>query len=134
MGNLAGSNNLLIEGHPMSKYHPSKRQGCECEECQALCRREPGWFMPEEVPYAAAHQGMTEEAFREQFLQCHHTDEIDMWSPKQRPDGSCIFFKGGKCTIHSVKPFECRKVFGCESGRRHRRVRDEMVSLAKRFS
>lgn len=117
----------------MSRYHPSKRQGCDCGECQALCRREPGWFMPEEVPAAAAHEGLSEDEFWERCLQVHEMDGITMWSPRQRADRSCIFFKGGKCAIHSVKPFECRKVFGCEAERRHRRIREEMVKRVKTF-
>lgn len=118
----------------MSKYHPSKRQGCDCEKCQALCRSEPGWFMPDALPAVAEFLGVTLDELREKYLQTHHCDETMMFSPRQRLDKSCIFFKGGKCAIHSVKPFECRKVFGCEADRRHRRVREQMVQLVKTFS
>lgn len=117
----------------MSKYHPSKRQGCDCPKCRALCEREPGWFMPEEIPSAAEFCGLTEEAFRERYLESHERDGVTMGSPKRAIGGQCIFFKDGKCRIHSVKPFECRKVFGCEADRRHRRVRDQMVRMVKTF-
>lgn len=117
----------------MSKYHPSKRHGCDCDKCQALCRHEPGWFMPDEIAAAADHEHMSIAEFQEKCLQSHDCDGIVMFSPRQRPDQSCIFFKGGKCAIHSVKPFECQKVFGCEADRRHRRVREEMVKRVKTF-
>ncbi len=29
----------------------------------------------------------------------------------QKDDGSCIYLKGGKCSIHSKRPQSCRKFF-----------------------
>lgn len=131
---IAWGNSLLLEAH-MSKYHPSKRQGCDCAKCQALCKSEPGWFMPEEIPAAAALLNVSIEEFTAQYLQPHAVDDglITMYSPRQRVDKSCVFFKGGKCSIHEAKPFECRKVFGCEAERRHSKIRDEMVKRVKVF-
>jgi Fe-S-cluster containining protein len=89
--------------------------------------------MPDEIPAAAAHDHLSVAEFQERCLQMHDMDGVILYSPRQRADSSCIFFKGGKCAIHSVKPFECRKVFGCESGRRHQRVREQMVQMVKTF-
>lgn len=111
----------------------SKRHGCDCPQCRALCEHEPGWFMPDEVPAAAEFCAMPEAAFREQFLATHVVEDVTMWSPKRAKTGACIFLKDGKCRIHPVKPHECRKVFGCESDRRHRRVRDDMVKRVRTF-
>lgn len=111
----------------------SKRQGCDCHECRALCEHEPGWFMPEEVPAAAEFCGMPEADFREKYVAYHEMNGIRMVSPRRSKMGQCIFFKGGKCEIHPVKPFECRKVFGCEANRRHQRLREQMVKMVKTF-
>lgn len=89
--------------------------------------------MPEEVPAAAEFCGLSEADFREKYIAYHDMDGIQMASPRRALSGSCIFFKGGKCQIHPVKPFECRKVFGCEANRRHRKVREQMVKVIAAF-
>lgn len=103
----------------------SKRQGCSCAQCRECCTREPGWFVPDEIPVAAAYLGISERGFVERYCTEHVEDGIRALSPTtKRNSAECIFLNTkGLCDIHPVKPYECRKVFGCEGESRHRRLR-----------
>jgi Fe-S-cluster containining protein len=104
----------------------SKRRGCDCEKCRECCTREPGWFVPDEIPVAAKHLGLSEQEFVRQYCSEHVEDEVYSLSPKQKLGSSeCIFLdKMRLCSIHEVKPYECKKVYGCEGPRRHQKIRE----------
>ena len=103
-----------------------KRQGCTCESCRECCTREPGWFVPDEVSYAAAFMNLTEQDFVAYYCQEHFEDGVYAISPATKPrSAECIFLNAEHlCDIHPVKPYECRKVYGCEGESRHRRMRE----------
>jgi len=104
----------------------SKRDGCSCERCQECCRREPGWFVPDELKTAARYLGMSEGEFIARFCEEHVEDDVRAFSPARKPGkAECVFLNGdGLCEIHEVKPYECRKVYGCEGPSRHRGMRE----------
>ena len=81
--------------------------------------------MPEEIEYAARFMGLSKEAFIDQYCETHNFGNALPLSPKRKPNKKeCIFLEKGLCKIHDVKPFECKKVFGCEATRRHKRIRE----------
>ncbi|MBI4211508.1 MAG: YkgJ family cysteine cluster protein [Deltaproteobacteria bacterium] len=101
------------------------KEGCDCEKCRECCTREPGWFVPQEISIAATALGLSDKEYVATYCQEHEIDGVTALSPKQKPRSTaCVFFEKGKCTIHNVKPYECRKVYGCEADRRHRRTRE----------
>ncbi len=104
----------------------AQKEGCSCPECIDCCQRDPGWFLPDEIPIAAAFMNLAEAEFVEQFCQEHRDDNVIVLAPKQKPGTTeCIFLdRDGMCQIHAVKPHECRKVFGCGPEARHRRIRE----------
>jgi Fe-S-cluster containining protein len=104
----------------------SRRTGCHCEKCQECCRREPGWFVPGEIAFAAKYLHLSEQDFIARLCEEHFEDGIRAISPARKPGKlECIFLnKDGFCDIHPVKPYECCKVFGCQGLSRHRRLRD----------
>ncbi len=104
----------------------TKRHGCSCEKCRECCRRESGWFVPGEIAPAARFLGLDEKEFVSRFCEEHHEDGVLALSPVRKPGkGECVFLsREGDCTIHAVKPYECRKVYGCEGESRHRRIRE----------
>jgi Fe-S-cluster containining protein len=104
----------------------SKHEGCSCERCQECCRREPGWFAPSEIGLAARFEGLPETEFIAQFLAEQDAGGAVALSPARKPGSTeCVFLTPeGLCAIHPVKPYECRKVFGCEGPARHRRLRE----------
>lgn len=108
-----------------------KRDGCQCEACKECCSREPGWFVPGEIPVAAKFLEISEKEFLTRYTAKHPVEGGIALAPKQKASGACIFFVKGLCSIHNVKPFECRAVFGCDSPRRHTRIR---ARIAKEWS
>jgi Fe-S-cluster containining protein len=82
--------------------------------------------MPEEVKIAAQFMNLTEADFISRFCKEHVEDGVRAFSPACKPGKTeCIFINTkGLCDIHAVKPYECKKVFGCESSSRHRRIRE----------
>lgn len=82
--------------------------------------------MPGEAEKAAAFMGMTLRKFFKRFLgvnygkEQHETESTFILAPAittmkagqewpHYPLGQCVFFKNGRCSIHAVKPFECRE-------------------------
>lgn len=112
----------------------SKRHGCTCDLCKECCVREPGWFMPGEIAAAASFLGMSERDFTKRYCEEHIEDGVLAISPATKPNSSeCIFLnKKRECDIHEVKPYECRKVFGCEGPSRHRRIRETIKKRWRR--
>lgn len=99
-------------------------ESCTCTVCQAQCKRKPGWFKPGEAEKVAELLGLSLQQFFDRYLM------VDSWeldkgsnavlSPAIKGEdsgvylafatGECVFFKDGRCTIHAVKPYECRYV------------------------
>lgn len=98
---------------------------CDCEDCRKTCSHKPGWFLPGEVETLAANLDTTvKELFATKLA-------IDWWEETPNlsttfvlspaivgedtgtefpgnPEGRCVFFDDGKCSIHEKgKPFEC---------------------------
>ena len=98
---------------------------CNCDTCKNACNYKPGWFSPEEIEKVAKFFDLTvKETFDKYF-------GIDWWEEGEdlpetfviapatevmppggmypgNPVGKCIFYKDGKCSIHAVKPNECK--------------------------
>jgi Fe-S-cluster containining protein len=96
---------------------------CTCSKCQALCAHKPGWFKPGEAEKVANFLGITlQELFNSHLMPDSWElpdGSIQTLSPAikgQEPGeymegsalGECVFFKDGLCSIHAVKPYECR--------------------------
>ena len=115
------------------------KKSCTCEECQAQCSFKPGWFLSGEIEKVATFFTMSlHDIFRRYFA-------VDWWeddeptfvvspaittSPAGKefpsdPRGICVFFVQGKCSIHAVKPFECKEsLHNSDPGKRHEIVAD----------
>lgn len=95
---------------------------CACEKCQAVCSHKPGWFIPGEVEKVADFFSITLQELFDRYLMPDSwepdTGSIRTLSPAikgEKPGtylpfavGECVFFEGGRCSIHGVKPYECR--------------------------
>lgn len=100
----------------------SEHASCTCAICQAQCKRKPGWFKPGEAEKVAEFLGMSLEDLFSQYLMPDSWElenaSILTLSPAIKgmepgvhlswAGGECVFFKEGRCSIHSVKPYECR--------------------------
>jgi Fe-S-cluster containining protein len=100
-------------------------EDCNCTQCQDACKRTPGWFKFGEPEKAAEFMGLTLKDFFDKHLVVNYyghrgTKDVYTLTPviighpaggmaPFNPLGVCGFYKDGKCSIHSVKPFECRE-------------------------
>lgn len=127
---------------------------CDCDTCKAACRKRPSWFMPGEAEKVAEYLGIPlQELFKTKLGVDWHVGSGDIFllapaiqnmSAGQEypanPRGRCIFFDSELCSIHPVKPFECREYHHSEKEEvcqeRHKSVaeawldeRDQIVVL-----
>ena len=93
--------------------------GCSCKRCISACSNKPGWFLPGEVEKTAKFLDMTTQDFFDKYLAVDWFRDTFVLAPAiieskpggmypLNPHGQCIFFKNNRCSIHAVKPFECR--------------------------
>ena len=98
---------------------------CSCESCIEKCSSSPGWFKPGEAEKVAELKGISFQELFDKFLIVDiagkHRDNTRVLSPgvvgkatgrDHTPgnwiSGQCVFLKEGQCSIHEVKPYECR--------------------------
>lgn len=96
---------------------------CSCQDCVSACYKKPGWFLPQEIKPVADFLGITEDQLFQRYLSVDYFGNPDEFlfvlSPATEnsvsgevfplePGGTCVFLKDNKCSIHSVKPFECK--------------------------
>jgi len=111
----------------------NKNKGCACHECVSACKRNPGWFAPGQAEEAAQHLGIPFEDFKKNLIidywVSHDGDDIYVYAPRKInvdrdrkvasfsyafKDSTCIFLKKDRCSIHIVKPQECRNAVICK--------------------
>lgn len=105
---------------------------CSCAGCQRACSMKPGWFAPGEAELVAEHLGVTlRELFETRLMvdwlsgvSAAGGEDVFVLSPAVvsgspgsefpgNPRGRCVFLTGeGRCSIHAVKPLECR-LYSC---------------------
>lgn len=81
----------------------------KCGQCGVCCRLFLINLTEEEY-----RSGRYETMFDE-FV--HDFEEAEMVGAnvlKQKEDGSCIYLKDGRCSIHNIRPASCQKFF-CDS-------------------
>lgn len=98
---------------------PFGRTTCDCADCVAACRRQPGYLIPGDLERIAAHLG---EPVEEVAARCFWSSEgavaMDTATGRQfrlrtitprynRHAKACVFLKDDRCTIHAVAPFGC---------------------------
>jgi Fe-S-cluster containining protein len=74
----------------------------ECRGCGRCCHHKRIPLGPYDVLRLARHAALTTG----EFLRRHVATE-GPWLAS-RPDGSCVFLDGGRCTVHPGRPLACR--------------------------
>ena len=93
---------------------------CRCNECNHGCKFGSGSLIEDDSKNIAKFLGISEEDLKKGFL-----EEIELFNKKlQRPKlirekgkpyGRCVFYDDKKgCTIHEVKPLECKTSISCK--------------------
>ncbi len=100
------------------------KKNCECEVCKSYCVRRPGWFAPDQIEDLKKHfkvkdiKGLLdtgklaidwwEEEVPVLVLAPNIIGNDEIYYPAD-PRSQCVFYKNGLCSIHKIKPFECRE-------------------------
>ena len=93
---------------------------CQCSSCSHGCRLGSGSLANDDAKKIAEFLNISEERLKKEFL-----EEVELFNKKvQRPKlirksnktyGKCVFFDEQKgCTIHEVKPLECKTSIQCK--------------------
>ena len=93
---------------------------CSCSACSHGCTMGSGCLVDGDVEKIAQFMGVTENEFKQKYLEEMELFNKKMLRPKiqrgSKPYGQCIFYDGKKgCTIHEVKPLQCKISMGCKS-------------------
>jgi Fe-S-cluster containining protein len=101
------------------------RTSCTCGKCVRFCEHMPGYLIPADLPrmvgnaeplaWAREHLRASPGALMKN-LKTGQTFRVPTLVPAHRPDGSCHFLDGRRCTVHAVSPFGC-SMFGCGAKR-----------------
>ena len=93
---------------------------CRCNSCNHGCKFGSGSLVGDDSKNIAKFLGISEEELKKGFL-----EEVELFNKKLlrpklirekgKPYGRCVFFDDEKgCTIHEVKPLECKTSISCK--------------------
>ncbi|MBI3035321.1 YkgJ family cysteine cluster protein [Candidatus Woesearchaeota archaeon] len=93
---------------------------CRCDACNNGCKFGSGSLAGDDAKRIAAFLGVSGEDLKKGFL-----EEIELFNKrllrpklikeKGKPYGKCMFYDDNKgCTIHEVKPLECKTSIQCK--------------------
>ena len=92
---------------------------CRCNACNNGCKYGSGLLIGDDSKNIAAFLMVSEEELKKEFLEEVELFNKRMLRPKlaregKKPYGQCVFFNEQKgCTIHEVKPLECKTSINC---------------------
>ena len=93
---------------------------CRCNECNHGCKFGSGSLVEGDSKNISKFLGISEESLKRGFL-----EEVELFNKKllrpklvrdgKKPYGRCVFYDDEKgCTIHEVKPLECKTSINCK--------------------
>ena len=92
---------------------------CSCQACSHSCNYGSGAFTNKQLPIVAEFLGIAVEELKEKHLEKITKFNTELFRPKilrgKKPYGKCTFYDRKKgCTIHPVKPLECKLAMDCK--------------------
>ena len=93
---------------------------CRCHSCNNGCKYGSGFLVGDDAKNISEFLGITEEKLKKEFLEEVEQFNRKLLRPKllrkeNKPYGKCIFYDENKgCTVHSVKPLQCKTSIGCK--------------------
>lgn len=79
----------------------------ECTNCGACCTGAPGRVRVSEAEIERIAEVTGETVTDQMPSWLFRTGEE--WRLRERENGDCVFFAGNRCSIHAVKPGQCRR-------------------------
>ena len=93
---------------------------CQCNACNHGCKFGSGSLIGDDTKRIAKFLSISEEELKKGFLEGVELFNKKLLRPKLikeggKPYGKCVFFDEEKgCTIHEVKPLECKTSIQCK--------------------
>jgi Fe-S-cluster containining protein len=93
---------------------------CSCSACNHGCKFGSGSLLDSDVGKIAEFLGVSDKKLKEEHLEEKELFNKKVLRPRLVKEGGnsygrCTFFNDKKgCTIHDVKPFECKTSMGCK--------------------
>jgi len=86
--------------------------GHNCRQCGHCCSHGSGFLVGDDTKTIAKHLKITEEELKQKYLEEKELFNTKLSRPRlitnDKPYGKCVFLKDKRCSIHKVKPFQCR--------------------------
>ncbi|MBW2991866.1 YkgJ family cysteine cluster protein [Candidatus Woesearchaeota archaeon] len=93
----------------------------ECKKCGSCCKFGTGFLADGDLKQIARVLHMKEDHMKEEDVKKKYLEEVEIFNKKMlrprtqgKPYGECVFLKGNLCSIHPVKPLQC-KIGNCSS-------------------
>ena len=101
---------MIEKSTPLAK---ALELGKECKKCGHCCKHGTGFLVKGDVPKVAKFLGISEKKLKEKYLEAVTKFNTTLFRPvsikKGKPYGVCVFYNDEKgCTIHKVKPLQCK--------------------------
>ena len=93
---------------------------CQCNACNHGCKYGSGSLAEGDSKKIAEFLKISEEDLKKDFLEETELFNKKILKPRllrqgRKPHGKCVFYDDGKgCTIHEVKPLECKTSIQCK--------------------
>jgi Fe-S-cluster containining protein len=86
------------------------RAADNCTQCGHCCKYGSGFLIQSDLQPIADFMGVSKEELQEIYLDEVEQFHTTLFRPKLHsyPVGACIFLKENKCSIHPVKPLQCK--------------------------
>jgi Fe-S-cluster containining protein len=85
--------------------------GKECKKCGHCCKHGTGFLVKGDAEKIAKFLGISEKKLKKKYLEAVNKFNTTLFRPvsikKGKPYGVCMFYDEG-CTIHKVKPLQCK--------------------------
>jgi len=94
----------------------------DCDKCGHCCSYGTGFAVKEDIKPIAKYLNVKEKELKEKWMEEVEIFHTKLWRPKtikkpeqrDKPFGKCVFLKDKICSIHKVKPLQCR-IGNCKS-------------------
>ena len=112
-------NKLMITKSTPLKEVLKLASPCQCDSCNHGCKFGSGALAGDDLKNISKFLGLSEEDAKKGFFEETERLNRKMMRPRlvkenNRPFGRCVFFDDKKgCTIHEVKPLECKTSIQC---------------------
>jgi len=92
---------------------------CSCSQCNHGCKMGSGILAEGDAEAIALFLKIDKKRLEKEYLEKILLLNKQLLRPKlirkdRKPYGRCIFFRNDRCSVHPVKPLQCKVAMGCK--------------------